>query len=159
MTAGVALSKSTTYHGYSRYQFPQWLTKMSRTKGLRNVQKSVNEKLSSYCHTSRYVSQVEIFPYYRYLFKKDEGFVISQIKDLEYDAEELGFILGEKTDSALIRHLIEKSKVKTPEKKEEESVEIKEDEKGENESKKMAHYEIIDKDKGPELRQKNLTDF
>jgi replication factor C large subunit len=161
MTAGVALSKTGPYRGYTKYQFPKWLTKMSRSRGTRSVQRSINEKLSTYCHTSRYVAQVEIFPFYSYLFENEDDFNVHQIRELEFDAEEIGFLLGEDTDSATVKHLVEKSKSKGSPKKEEED---EEDRKEREKDKKIGQKEPTKKvepeqKKEPELQQKNLTDF
>jgi replication factor C large subunit len=161
MTAGVALSKTSTYYGYSKYQFPQWLTKMSRSKGTRSIQKSINDKLSTYCHTSRYVAQVEIYPYYKYLFNKDEVFNINQIADLGFEADEIGFLLGESSDSTLVKQLIEKSKDKEIDRNEEKSKKITDgdDKESEKKSKEKATLEEPEVTHAPELKQKNLTDF
>jgi replication factor C large subunit len=161
MTAGVALSKTSSYYGYSKYQFPRWLTKMSRSKGTRSIQKSINDKLSTYCHTSRYVAQVEIFPYYKYLFNKDDTFNINQIADLEFDAEEIGFLLGENSDSALVKQLIDESKNKEADKKEEKSKSLVKEHGKEPDKKpeEIPDSEEPEDTKGLELRQRNLTDF
>jgi replication factor C large subunit len=160
MTAGVALSKTQPYHGYTRYQFPSWLTKMSRSKGIRSIQKSLNEKLSSRLHTSTYVTQTSIFPYFKYLFEHEKRFNIHAIRDLELDAEEIGFILGEASDSQAVKHLIEESKKKDEEKKEEipqfEGFDLGKD--GDDELKDN-EAEATDTDKDRDKRQKNLSDF
>jgi hypothetical protein len=134
---------------------------MSRSKGTRSIQKSINDKLSTYCHTSRYVAQVEIFPYYQYLFNKDDAFNINQISDLEFDAEEVGFLLGESSDSALVKQLIEGSKNKETDKKEEKSKSTKKENEKESSKKpeKKPDPEESEETKGLELKQKNLTDF
>lgn len=156
MTAGVALSKSGPYHGYTRYQFPSWLTLMSRTKGIRAIQKSVNEKISTKCHTSSYVTQTSIFPYFRYLFEHEKDFSISFIRNLELDIEEIAYLLGEGSDSHAVKHLVEESKSYDEEKSEEskqfEGLDIDEEEKDEEE-------EANDYDKSLDKQQKNLSDF
>ncbi len=152
MTAGVALSKTGSYRGYTKYQFPQWLTKMSRSRGTRSLHKSLNDKISTYCHTSRYVAGVEIYPYFSYLFNNEDDFRYHQIRDLELDAEEVGYLLGEKTDSALVKRIMEKSK--QPEK-----LENEEDDEQEDDSKESPEIERPEKEKAYELTQKNLSDF
>jgi len=154
MTAGVALSKANPYRGYTKYQFPSWLTKMSRTKGTRSIQKSLNIKLSSLCHTSSYVTQTSIFPYFKYLFEHEKGFNISAIRELDLDAEEIAFILGESSDSQAVKHLLEESK-KVEEEKKEEIPPFKGFETGiEGEE-----QEGLDSEKSPDKHQKNLSDF
>ncbi|MEE9150982.1 MAG: replication factor C large subunit [Thermoplasmata archaeon] len=160
MTAGVALSKTSPYHGYTKYRFPSWLTKMSRTKGIRSIQKSLNGKLSSLCHTSNYVTQTSIFPYFKYLFEHEKGFNISAIRDLGLDAEEVAYILGETSDSHAVKHLLEKSK-KSDERKKEEMPQFEGFESGKEENEKQVEngQEAIDSEKSADKQQKNLSDF
>ncbi len=110
MSGGVAVSKNNVYHGFTKYQFPTWLSKMSRTKGIRATRKSLNEKLSSHCHTSTYVSQTTIFPYVRYLFENDRIFSLHTIRLMGLTPEEIAFILGEEDESQTVKQLIEDSK-------------------------------------------------
>jgi len=110
MSGGVAVSKSNVYRGFQKYQFPSWLTKMSRTKGIRATRKSFNEKLSTHCHTSTYVSQTAIFPYVRYLFENDRMFGLRTIKEMDLTPEEIALILGEDDESQTVKQLIEDSK-------------------------------------------------
>ncbi len=162
MTAGVALGKTNPYHGYTRYQFPSWLTKMSRSKGMRAIQKSLNEKLSSRYHTSIYVSQTSIFPYFKYLFEHDKEFSISMIRDLELDAEEVGYTLGEGSDSHDVKHLMEESK-KMEDKAEEipqfEGIELNKEGEEEKDDEIENGEEGINSQKNHDKHQRNLSDF
>ncbi len=160
MTAGVAMSKTTAYHGYTRYQFPSWLTKMSKTKGRRAVQKSLNGKLASAYHTSRYMAQTAIFPYFKYLFENEKGFDSYTIRDLDLEAEDIAFILGEKSDSRTVKGLIEKSKQLGEEEKDEKAqlggFEWDQGETGENKDEGGGE---IEEDKAQNNLQRNLSDF
>ncbi|UCG68626.1 MAG: replication factor C large subunit [Thermoplasmata archaeon] len=160
MTAGVALSKTNPYYGYTRYQFPSWLTNMSRTKGVRAVQKSLNEKLSSFCHTSGYVTQTSIFPYFKYLFEHEEDFNIHQIRDLELEAEEIAYILGGDSDSQTVKQLLEESKNLELTKKEEKTpFEGFEADKAEDDGQKEDDKKTTDSQRSQDKHQKNLSDF
>jgi replication factor C large subunit len=161
MTAGVALSKTGSYRGYTKYQFPQWLTKMSRSRGTRALHRSLNTKLSKYCHTSRYVAGVEIYPYFNYLFNNEEDFRYHQIRDLELEAEEVGYLLGEKTDSQIVRKEMERSKSKESPEPEDDEKESDEDRKGKGKKEPQDAPKILkpEKEKVHELTQKNLSDF
>lgn len=151
MTAGVAVSKANPYPGFTRYQFPTWLTKMSKTRGLRATRKSLNEKLSNAYHTSRYVAQTAMFPYIKYLFENEREFEIHMIRNLDLEAEEIAYILGESADSQAIKSLLEESQTLERPKKEEKSqfegFESKNEEKEKPE------------DKGKDKQQKELLDF
>ena len=153
MTAGVALSKTGAYSGYTRYQFPSWLTKMSRTKGIRATQKSLNEKFASAYHTSQYVAKTAMFPYFKYLFENENNFDLYAVRNLELDAEEIGFILGESSDSQAVKNLIEASK--SPDKaKAQEKAKVEAFESDEGEDRKNA-----DEGDTQIKQQKNLSDF
>jgi replication factor C large subunit len=110
MTGGVALSKSSYHSGFTRYQFPSWLTKMSRSKGLRATQKSIGEKISKSCHTSRYRALSSIYPYFQYLFENQKDFSHAMIRDLELDAEEIAYIIGKKSESSAVKQLLDGSR-------------------------------------------------
>lgn len=160
MTAGVALSKTNPYFGYTRYQFPSWLTNMSRTKGVRAVQKSLNEKLSSFCHTSGYVTQTSIFPYFKYLFEHEKDFDIHQIHDLELEAEEIAYILGEGSDSQTVKQLLEESKtIEIGKKEEKRPFKDYETEEEEDEGQKEDNDMKVGSEKSQDKHQKNLSDF
>ncbi len=109
MTAGVSLSKNKSYYGFTRYRFPLWLSKMSRTKSMRSVQNSVLQKIGHLCHTSRTVVREDILFLFRYLFKNDRDFAVSMLMKLYLEDEEIGYLLDEKPDSAKVRHLMEEA--------------------------------------------------
>lgn len=152
MTAGVALSKTNVYQGYTKYQFPSWLTKMSKSKGIRSTRKSLNEKLSSAYHTSQYVAQTTMYPYLKYLFENEREFTLYSIRNLDLDSEEIAFILGESVDSATVKQLLEESKTIEEPKSEE-----KERSEGLKWSKKQGVTEEGQKE--GEKSQKELSDF
>ncbi len=159
MTAGVALSKSNPYYGYTRYQFPSWLKNMSKSRGLRALQRSLSEKLSHNLHTSRYVAQTAIFPYFKYLFIHEEDFSVHAIRKMELGGDEIAYILGEDVDSIAVKHLIEESK-KTQEQRKEEAAQSEalvwtEEGKGDD----MNIDDESKSDKTPVKLQKNLSDF
>jgi replication factor C large subunit len=152
MTAGVALSKTNVYQGYTKYQFPSWLTKMSKSKGIRSTRKSLNGKLSSAYHTSQYVAQTTMYPYLKYLFENEREFTLYSIRNLDLDSEEIAFILEESVDSAAVRQLLEESKAI-----EEPKSEKKERTEGLKWSKKQSTTEEAHKE--GEKGQKELSDF
>jgi replication factor C large subunit len=152
MTAGVALSKTNVYQGYTKYQFPSWLTKMSRSKGIRATRKSLNEKLSSAYHTSQYVAQSTIYPYLKYLFENEREFTLYSIRNLDLDSEEVAFILGESVDSVSVRQLFDESRaIEGPKKEEKEGIKGLKWDEGESEEER-------DQKEG-EKGQSELSDF
>jgi replication factor C large subunit len=156
MTAGVALSKTNVYPGFTKYQFPTWLTKMSKTKGIRATRKSINEKLSSAYHTSQYMAQTSMFPYLKYLFENEREFTMYFIRNFELDSEEIAYILGESVDSAAVKGLLEDSKTQKEPKKEEKAG-IERIAPGESEE--TDDKEAKEGDKTGQNAQKGLFDF
>ena len=77
---------------------------------------------------------------------------------MEFDVEEIGFLLGESADSSIVKKLVDKSKDKDTAKKEEEDKTIPEKHEEEQEQKDLLEEEPEQK-KEPVLQQKNLTDF
>jgi replication factor C large subunit len=151
MTAGVALSKTSTYPGYTKYQFPTWLAKMSRSKGLRSTQKSLYGKLSSAYHTSPYIIHTSVFPYFKYLFENEKRFSLHTIHNLGLEAEEIAFILGDKGDSETVKGLLEESRNIDEEKEEKTQFEgLTWSESGGDD---------IKKDEGQSKQQKFLSEF
>lgn len=121
MACGVSMARKGRYEG-GRFNFPLWLTKMSRSRGIRNTIKSISKKVGDYCHTSSGVVSRDMFPNFRFLFKTDPDFRFYMTKRLDFTEREIGFLLGEKEDSAAVRQLIEA--IRRMKSKEEEGVEI-----------------------------------
>jgi replication factor C large subunit len=109
LTGGVALAKRTTYRGFTKYQFPSWLSKMGRTRTARDIQKTVLEKIGRLCHTSRAVVREDILHWFKYLFKSQQEFAINIIAKLGLQEEEIAWLLDEKIDSTKVKRLIKAS--------------------------------------------------
>lgn len=121
MSCGVSMARKGRYER-SRYNFPLWLTKMSRSRGVRNTIKSISMKVADYCHTSSGVVSRSMFPNFRFLYKNDPDFRFYMTQELDFTEREIGFLLGEKEDSAPVRHLVEA--IRKMKSKEAEGVEI-----------------------------------
>ncbi len=109
MSAGVSVAKNKSYPGFTRYHFPLYLSKMSRTKGIRAVQNSVLQKIGKLCHTSKATVREDILFSFRYLFKNDSFFAVKMILKLDLEDEEVGYLLNERPDSVRVRHLIKEA--------------------------------------------------
>ncbi len=120
MSCGVSMARKGRYTG-GRYNFPTWLAKMSRSRGIRNTVNSVNSKIARHCHTSTGVASKDMFDAFRFLYKKDTDFRFRMTEKLDFTEREIGFLLEEKEDSGVVRHLvdaIEKMKAKEKDEKE-----------------------------------------
>ncbi|MCK5560913.1 MAG: replication factor C large subunit [Thermoplasmata archaeon] len=107
MTAGVALSKTEVYRGWVKYNFPGWLLKMSRTKSIRQLKKSLGGKIGRYSHASESAVLTEILPYFKELFNRDHEFAINMILKLEFEKEEIALLLDAKPESNKVKYLLE----------------------------------------------------
>ena len=137
MTAGVATSKLKIYRQYNRYRFPEWLKKMSRSKGQRAIRNNIFSKLGKMNHTSKEVVNMDIYPYFKELFISDIDFAGKITHDIKLSSEEICFIINKDQKSEIVKNIIEIAKSynqssKSEGKKEEiteEIVEIKEEKK------------------------------
>lgn len=106
MSAGVAAARRARYSG-GTYRFPLYLAKMARTRGTRGTIGSVCRKLGTYIHTSATLVRNEVLPAFRILFVEDEEFRRHSTLELNLDAKEIAFLLGEPEDSRRVRNLLE----------------------------------------------------
>ncbi|MCK4443339.1 MAG: hypothetical protein KAW09_02270, partial [Thermoplasmata archaeon] len=120
MSCGVSTARQGRYTG-GRYNFPTWLAKMSRSRGIRNTIGSINSKIARHCHTSVSIASRDMFDMFKFLYKTDADFRFRITDKLDFAEREIGFLLDEKDDSSIVRHLVEAiSKIKTREKDEKE---------------------------------------
>ncbi|UCD92219.1 MAG: replication factor C large subunit [Methanobacteriota archaeon] len=144
MSCGVSMARKGRYSG-GRYNFPLWLSKMSRSRGIRNTIKSISKKVGDYCHTSSGVVSRDMFPNFKFLFNSDSDFRFHITERLDLTEREVGFLMGEKEDSAAVRHLIEA--IRKMKSKDEEGKEIFQD------------YEKKDKVRRQKKSQKSLGEY
>jgi replication factor C large subunit len=104
---GMCAAKGRPYRGFIRYQFPGYLLKMGRSKSMRGAKQSLGLKLGSVCHTSSNTAIMDIMPYVRQLFKKDQEFRLAAMSIFGLDEEDAAFLLEEKIDSSAVKHLLQ----------------------------------------------------
>ena len=107
MTCGVSLSKSRDYREYVKYQFPAWLSKMSRSKGMRDTRDGFASRLGKYTHNSSKMVLQEILPYFRQMYTQDREFRLTMTKKLNLTEEQVGFLLEAKPDSHKVKHVFD----------------------------------------------------
>ncbi len=86
MTAGVATAKKEKYHGFTPYQFPSFIRKLSASKGKRAARKSAAKKIGGCIHSSPHEVLSEHWPYLCLLAKHD---VTSFVRNFGLDEKEL----------------------------------------------------------------------
>lgn len=110
MTAGVASVKQHTYSGWTKYNFPSWLKKMSVSKESRALYKGLSIKIGMYNHVSSKTVRSELILYFKQLFKADNEFAVNMITGLEFDRDEIALLLNEKPGSNRVKSLLEEVK-------------------------------------------------
>ena len=90
MTAGVSLAKEEPYHGFTPYQFPTFIRKLSATKGKRAAKKSAAKKIGKRIHSSPHEVLTEHWPFLQLLAKKDPAGYAKQFKLDEKELAVLG---------------------------------------------------------------------
>ena len=103
MTAGVNSARMSNRFSHDRLHFPSYLMKMSRSKGVRALRKSIDLKLAIYLHTSTRRADLDILPYLKQMIANDSDLRIIVTKELMLEPEELGFLLGKKPDSKEVK--------------------------------------------------------
>lgn len=106
MTAGVATARRGRFSG-GRYRFPDYLIRMSRSRGVRQVRNSLARKIGRHVHTSRRVVLNEVLPVFKSLFNRDVDFRVESTIRLGLDEREVAYILDEKEDSPKVRRHME----------------------------------------------------
>ena len=106
-TCGVSLAKSREYRGYVKYQFPIWLSKMSRSKGMRDARDGFAARLGKHTHSSGKMALQELLPYFRQLYVNDREFQLTMTKKLNLTEEQVGFLLEAKPDSHQVKHVFD----------------------------------------------------
>ncbi|MFQ5920112.1 MAG: replication factor C large subunit [Thermoplasmata archaeon] len=106
MTGGVAIARKGSFAG-SRYRFPLWLVKMSRSRYRRATADSLLGKIGEAYHMSRQRARLTVLPLFAHLFRSDESFRFAQTARLDLDAREVAYVLGEKQDSKAVKRVLE----------------------------------------------------
>ena len=105
MSSGVNISRRTKSESFERIRFPSYLSKMSRSKGIRAVKKSVCLKLSAAMHTSTARMANDVLPSLKAMIKNDNELAGTLVRTLELEPEETAFLLDEKIDSKMVKEL------------------------------------------------------
>ena len=106
MTAGVCTARLTDRYGSGRYNFPSYLMKMSRSKGVRATKASVCSKLADHLHTSTKRVSTDVIPSLKLMLMKDPELRVSMIRDVGMEPEELAFLMNTKIDDKTVKEAI-----------------------------------------------------
>jgi len=104
-TLGVTAVRQTEYHGYEPYGFPQWLSKMGRTKGLRGTKDELALHLGHATHSSKRKARLEQVEPFSLMFRSDREFAVQQSHQLELADEEIVLLLGPEATAGTIKEI------------------------------------------------------
>ena len=104
MSAGVASARfGSSAPGAPR--FPMYLSKMSKSKGIRSIKASTVSKLAVGMHTSTKRIELDVLPMIKSLAAEDEDFRMFLVESMDIQDDEMAFILGIKSDDKRIKAL------------------------------------------------------
>lgn len=109
MIAGVSVAKLRSPYNRDRIRFPAYLSKMSRSKGIRATKAALCQKLADYTHNSTKRVAQDILDPIKTIFKSDAEFRSVLVHEADLDADDVGFLLGEKSDSKKVKAVLEEA--------------------------------------------------
>jgi replication factor C large subunit len=106
-TLGVMTARQREYPsgGYTPFGFPQWLSKMGRTKGMRQAKDEVALVLGRATHTSKRKSRLEMVETFTFLFQSDREFAVEQTLALDLDDEQVALLLGDQANAKVVKEI------------------------------------------------------
>jgi len=132
MTAGVCSAKNHRHSGWTRYSFPHWIRKMSKSKGKRSMKRMISKKIAPKIHTTTDKFRSQIFHYIVYLMDKEQLFREHAVEEWSLNPQEVAYLLGKKEDSKEVRSLFQKDdRTKREERKDQEEKQKDEEKEGE----------------------------
>ncbi|MFO1532437.1 MAG: replication factor C large subunit [Thermoplasmatota archaeon] len=106
-TLGVMAVRTHEYRDYVPFGFPQWLSKMSRTKGLRQTKDLLAERLGRATHASKRKTRTEQVEAFAAIFRLDRGFAVRQTREMELTDEEVVLLLGDAATGKTVKEIRE----------------------------------------------------
>lgn len=107
-TLGVMVAKQNPGpKKFTPFGFPQWLSKMSRSRGARGLRDKLATSIGAWTHQSKRKSrqgQVETFVF---LFQHDPEFAVQATFDLELEDDEVALLLDVSPKSKEVKHIRE----------------------------------------------------
>lgn len=104
-TLGVMMARSRDYHAYQPLGFPSYLSKMGRSKGMRQAKDELAEILGRATHASKRKTRTEQVEMFTFLFRTDRQFAIAQSAVLELDDEQIALLLGDDASAKALKEI------------------------------------------------------
>lgn len=109
-TQGVWAVKQNTYTHWGKYGFPQWLSKMSRSRGARGLKNDLAEIIGRYTHCSKAKARNEMIEPIMALCRADEEFAEDIAYELDLSDAQIGVLLDEKTTAKRVKDMVARIK-------------------------------------------------
>jgi replication factor C large subunit len=109
MTAGIAMSRKHDYSGWTPYQFPTLLSKLSRSKSQRELKRGLATKIGRKTHSSARQVISEDLPYFKEIISRKE-LAPAIAAEFEFDEKELAFLLNTKPETKKVQKILEQAK-------------------------------------------------
>lgn len=103
MTMGVASAKRSSFVNRERFRPPSYLTKMSRSKGMRSTKKEACQKLADFTHNSTKRVAQDVVPSLRQILVNDPDMRVMLINKAGLEEDELAYVMGVRTDSKAVK--------------------------------------------------------
>ncbi len=107
MSYALAASKMSDSGGHARLNFPGYLSKMSRSRGIRTVKGSIEAKLSACLHCTPSRIESDVLPYLISISEVDHSALAAIAADAYLDETEIAFLCGKKPDSKIVKSIME----------------------------------------------------
>lgn len=108
-TVGVMAVRQKEYKGFTPLGFPQWLSKMSRSRSARKVKDDLADHLAAATHTGRRKARLEQVESFTRLFAADEEFAAWQTFLLDLSDEEVAVLLAAKKSTKAVQQVRERA--------------------------------------------------
>jgi len=106
-TVGVGLSKTKEYHGWTPFQFPTLLSKLSASTSKRALRKSIGSKIGEKTHCSIRQGIKDLV--FMQLLLENKELAPKTTQFFGFDETELAFLLNTKKDTKKVSALLEKA--------------------------------------------------
>lgn len=103
MVDGVASSLNQPLNGFTRINYPRYLSMMSRSRATRAIRRDVANKLSILTHTSANRVLNESMEFFSFMCRTYQEFSVMLVKELDLKPEELGYLLDCKSDDKRVK--------------------------------------------------------
>ncbi len=99
MSIGLASSRMSDRYGRDRMRFPGYMTKMARSRSVRGTKTTLEIKVAAAMHTTASRAEHDILPYLARIAMADPSARARLVYELGLNENELGFLIGKKSDS------------------------------------------------------------